>query len=183
MSSRKKTVTFLILGALLSLGIFVAWPKAGLYILAFFFSEWTPGLIRFTVKSTADDRPIITFQQSSIQYGRHPFLVTYVFEVLPSRPGLWRPVWSMKEKSGAWSHRLEMLTYGECPPQFNQTVAPELLLEGHFYRVCSSEIIRKVGRCKYEVIPYDEYLQAVKEGQFQDPRDLVKEGWAIMETE
>lgn len=42
---------------------------------------------------------------------------------------------------------------------------------------------KKSPRCKYEVIPYDEYLQAVKEGQFQDPRDLVKEGWAIMETE
>lgn len=173
MKPRKKIVGLLILSAMFAGGIFVVWPNTIWFIASIFLGEWSAGQARFTLKSTADDRPIIIFEQRTIDYHRHPFLVITFSELVPSKPGKERKVWEIIQDKGPWLERLDSVTYGECLPDFKQTLAPEPLLDGHFYKVIGSELIHKVGRGHYELIPHQEYLHGVETGKYKDAKDIA----------
>lgn len=134
-------------------------PLAILFIGSIFLGEWSSGQMRLSVASTADDRPVITFNQSSIDYRRHPFSYLEVSEYtgpkedFASYPKESEIMWRLKEKSAYWKRPIHTITYGVCPPEFEQLVSPKPLLIGHYYRVKESgDIIKKLGVRKYKVV-------------------------------
>lgn len=171
MQTRGINVGLLILTATLVVGVFFVWPNTIWCIASIFFGEWSGREMRFTVSSTADDRLIVTFDQRTVKYGRHPFCVIDFAELVPSKRHKRRVVWSIRQNSGPWIEKLDSFTYGQCLPSFEQTLPPEPLLEGHFYLVCEAEVVRKVSSCNYEVIPYDLYLLGVETGLYKDAKD------------
>lgn len=171
MAARTKLICLSVVCATLVAGAFIVCPNAIWCIASIFFGDWSTSEMRFAVSSTVDDRPIVTFDQRTIRYGRHPFSVIDFAELVPSKPGRRRVVWSIVQDSGPWIEQLDSVTYGQCLSSFKQTVPPEPLLEGHIYLACEAEVVRKVGYCKYEVIPQSQYLFGVKTGLYKDAKD------------
>jgi len=133
------------------------------YIIGFFLSvgQWSPTEMRYSVDSTVDDRPVITFDQMSLRYSRHPFIVIEISEFDPMSADRYRKgevtnykrVWAIKNV-GDWEKPLKSLTYGVCPPGFREVSRPQPLLTGHFYQVnASNYMLRKNGRCDFDVVP------------------------------
>jgi hypothetical protein len=82
-----KIVLAVVLTISIGCGLLYVWPNAlPLLMSIYLLSEWSDADIRFTVSSTGDDRPVFTFDQTSIDYRRHPFNNFEVVEVFPSKP-------------------------------------------------------------------------------------------------
>jgi len=159
----------------IGLTVFLLSPKHKLFDLS------TPpqSAIEFTVSSTNDDQPVVTFVENTVDYKLYPFLTIRVDELIPSKLSqdpqwvstLQNCVWSIKyesimaETKGA---ELKTLTYGQAPQGYRVTYGPVPLSVGHFYRVAGTQVIRKLGQRQYEVIPYSKFLEGVKSGQFKD---------------
>lgn len=110
-----------------------------------------------SIKSSADDQPVITFDQNSIKYSLHPFMVLYVSEVQRSgKDFTFRPVWKLVQDKDKWETPVSSFTYGTCPPGFQELSAPEPLVDGHYYLVGRSpNVFKQVSKGKFEVVSLD----------------------------
>lgn len=137
----------------------------------FIFSEWSPSAIRYSVTSSADDVPVITFDQRTINYQRKPFRTLGIYELSLSEAKIVSPTWTIHQTEGS-NQKLVSLTYGVCPPGFEQDLLPKPLLTGHFYMIGSapSNVIRKNAPYQYEVISYEQYRDAVSDRQSQNAK-------------
>lgn len=99
-------------------------------------------------------QPMITFDQSLIDYSLDPFTVLYVSELIPRVDGEFefRPVWKLVQDKDKWKVPVKSLTYGTCPPGFQEISDPEPLIDGRFYLVGRSpNVFRKIDKARYEV--------------------------------
>lgn len=121
-----------------------------------------------SIKSSADDQPVITFDQNSIKYSLHPFMVLYVSEVQRSGKDLtFRPVWKLVQDKDKWETPVSSVTYGTCPPGFQELSAPEPLVDGHYYLVGRSpNVFKQVSKGKFEVVALDKVdVQSLPAGE------------------
>jgi hypothetical protein len=169
MRKNKKVTVGLLLPISLFITAFAVWPNQIKFFLFSLWAEWTPYAIRFSVKSTDDDRPVFIFDQFSIDYGRHPFYIIDVFELVPSKPDDMKVVWAIQEREGEpWTKSLKSLTYGVCPPGFKQNLAPKPLMIGHYYNFNGIGTIRKNGPRQFEFISRNQYYDGVRKGFYKD---------------
>lgn len=169
MQKEKKVIALTAIFVSIILLIFIIWPVSFWYLVSIFFSEWGYGAIKYSVESNHDDQLTAVFKQESIDYRRHPFFVIEIYELDLSNPDKFRPIWSIKEKDGPTEEKLYSLTYGICPPGYFENAPAEPLKTGHYY-LFISDVIRKDGPRKYEIIPYNRYKEGVKTGIYQDAK-------------
>ncbi|HEY9778227.1 MAG TPA: hypothetical protein V6C81_30975 [Planktothrix sp.] len=102
---------------------------------------------------------MFTFDQTSIDYRRHPFLTFGVFEL--QGPKVNQTVWLIEAKDNqALDRKIDSITYGVLPDGFTEKIAPRRLKNGRSYLVGLSEVIRKESNSKYSVIPYTDYVKS-----------------------
>lgn len=167
----KKVAAAIILTVGIGFGIVFFLPNAILYSLGALLGDWSAAEIQLAVQSTADDRPIFTFEQGSIKYSRHPFINFEVSEVFPAAPKDPKVVWDLQEEMRRWEDPVRSITFGECPQGFKEIHVAEPLQTGHFYRVLG-HIFTKNGPHQYEVIPYARYAKSLKYEQTWDFKPL-----------
>lgn len=124
--------------------------------------EWGAGAMRYSVSSTPDDRLVLRMDPRSIDYARNPFLVVrfYSLDGFPEK----RPaeVWRVVSKGERSHERLTSLTYGLCPPGYDQPVPAEPLLTGHYYLFdATAFVIKKTGKCQFELVSRKRYLELI----------------------
>ena len=121
----------------------------------------------FIVSSTADDRPVLTFLINNIDFSRDPLRSISFDEISFSNPTKGTMVWALINQGNAV--KLYTLVYGECPPGYKETVKPQALVPGHYYRV-NSEVLKKVAPCKFEVLHFHDFLELAKRYQIPEGR-------------
>jgi|GEM_PF-3890418 len=149
MQKKEKILSFLILAAGIGLCIFLFLTKLG---------DPSPAEINYSIRCSASDMPIFSFQQSSVDYRIKPFLTVEVDEVWPHKPGKLRPVWTIVQKSFSSPERkLTSLTYGDCPSDYEVTHSPEPIQVGHFYRLNMSKVFTKIAPFRYEIPAQEQF--------------------------
>ncbi len=125
-----------------------------------FFSEWGPGRIKYSVESSPADQLTLVFKQPTIDYRRNPFFIIEIYDLDPKSPDKRKTIWSIQEIEGPTQNKLDSLTYGKCPPGFSEKAPAEPLVAGHYYSFIS-DVIKKIGPGKYEIIPFDRYKKEI----------------------
>lgn len=139
-------------------------------LLVFGLSEWTPAALKYSVHCDQDDRLVIDFDQQSIDYRRNPFLLISIVELSPSKPTERSTVWEIHKQDSYTYDKIASVTYGVCPPGFDEKVAPKPLVSGHLYLVSAApaQVILKHSANSYESISYKQYL-------YQMPKSILRD--------
>ena len=128
-------------------------------------SEWTPYAIRYSVRCDTEKRLVIIFDQNTISYEQTPFRGISFSELSSSEPGLIGTMWQIWRKDRDLKPNYDKvlsLTYGICPPGFEEQIAPKPLIAGHYYMLDNAPsfvIIKRVDA--FELISYDDYVKLV----------------------
>ena len=176
---RKKIVGFgcLVIGIIVSVVAF--FPNGIWFLMGFFLGDPSTGSIEISVKSTSDDRPIVSFDQGMLGSTSQSFSTIVFSELVPSKlkgqpflimPSQSKTVWSIRYDHGS-SPDLGCITYGITPAGFKVVHAPEQLLQDHYYRVAGTQVIKKNGFSDYSVIDYEKFRRLVDDGTITDSRD------------
>jgi len=165
---QRKVKIGLVLCTIVITCLVMARPNIGWFGLSFLIGESNSN-IHFTVSSTADDRPILTFDRMT-NY-RKPALIGIVFyELVSANPETHRAVWMLVQDKPGGGY-FASLTYGCLPPGYKETLAAKPLLAGHFYKMDGSDdIFEKIGPCQYEMISIDRYRNEMQNRLMRMPK-------------
>ena len=146
--------------SMISVGVVLAFVAIYLSI-----SEWSPHAIRYSVRCDTEKRLFIFFDQNTISYEQTPFSTISFSELSSSEPRLIGTMWQICREDRYLKHNYDKvlsLTYGICPPGFEEQVAPKPLIAGHYYMLDNAPsfvIIKRVDA--FELISYDDYVKLV----------------------
>ncbi|MCA9802492.1 MAG: hypothetical protein KC777_11035 [Cyanobacteria bacterium HKST-UBA02] len=169
---KKKRIAALVISLLVTVGVAALFvPNLGWFVLSIFFSERHKTSVPFLVELSQNNLPVITYSSDALQEdGTTPFSIFGFYEVLPSDSSHRAVVWKIDrlDDSKEGQNRLSF-SYGDCPPGYKVTVPAEPLLIGHYYAVNVSDIVKKSGEGRFELIPIALFRLGGKLGVYKDP--------------